>query len=130
MNRAMFSGVAGLKTHQTKMDVIGNNISNVNILTALKASVQSSAISSIRPCAPLLPAPHPAAVPNPSTVGYGSQLLAVQSQMTQSSMQSTGFGLDVAITGEVTCKSWTLTAISSTPRPVCSTTIPTAISPT
>ena len=30
MNRAMFSGVAGLKTHQTKMDVIGNNIANVN----------------------------------------------------------------------------------------------------
>ena len=30
MMRALFSGVAGLKTHQTKMDVIGNNIANVN----------------------------------------------------------------------------------------------------
>ena len=30
MNRAMFSGVAGMKSHQTKMDVIGNNIANVN----------------------------------------------------------------------------------------------------
>ena len=28
--RSMFSGVSGLKVHQTKMDVIGNNISNVN----------------------------------------------------------------------------------------------------
>lgn len=30
MMRSMFSGVSGLKVHQTKMDVIGNNISNVN----------------------------------------------------------------------------------------------------
>ena len=30
MMRALYSGVSGLKTHQTKMDVIGNNISNVN----------------------------------------------------------------------------------------------------
>ena len=33
MMRALFSGVAGLKTHQTKMDVIGNNIANVKILS-------------------------------------------------------------------------------------------------
>lgn len=30
MMRSLFSGVAGLRTHQTKMDVIGNNIANVN----------------------------------------------------------------------------------------------------
>lgn len=30
MMRSLFSGVAGLKTHQTRMDVIGNNIANVN----------------------------------------------------------------------------------------------------
>ena len=30
MMRSMYSGVSGLKTHQTKMDVIGNNIANVN----------------------------------------------------------------------------------------------------
>lgn len=30
MMRALYSGVSGLKVHQTKMDVIGNNISNVN----------------------------------------------------------------------------------------------------
>ena len=30
MMRALYSGVAGLKTHQTRMDVIGNNIANVN----------------------------------------------------------------------------------------------------
>ena len=30
MLRSMFSGVSGLRTHQNKMDVIGNNIANVN----------------------------------------------------------------------------------------------------
>ncbi len=30
MMRSLFSGVAGLKVHQTRMDVIGNNIANVN----------------------------------------------------------------------------------------------------
>lgn len=30
MMRAMSSGVAGLKAHQTAMDVVGNNIANVN----------------------------------------------------------------------------------------------------
>ncbi len=30
MMRSLFSGVAGLRTHQTRMDVIGNNIANVN----------------------------------------------------------------------------------------------------
>ena len=30
MMRSLYSGVSGLKTHQTRMDVIGNNIANVN----------------------------------------------------------------------------------------------------
>lgn len=99
MNRAMFSGVAGMKAHQTKMDVIGNNIANVNTYgykaqravfsdiyyqTLRGASSGSSSRGGI----------------NPSSVGYGSTLNAIQTQMTQSSMQNTGFGMDVAITGE------------------------------
>lgn len=99
MNRAMFSGVAGMKAHQTKMDVIGNNIANVNTYgykaqravfsdiyyqTLRGASSGSSSRGGV----------------NPSSVGYGSTLSSVQTQMTQSSMQNTGFGMDVAITGE------------------------------
>ena len=30
MMRSLFSGVSGLRAHQSRMDVIGNNISNVN----------------------------------------------------------------------------------------------------
>lgn len=37
MMRSMYSGVSGLKVHQTKMDVIGNNIANVNTI-GFKAS--------------------------------------------------------------------------------------------
>ena len=37
MMRSLYSGVTGLKTHQIKMDVIGNNIANVNT-TAFKSS--------------------------------------------------------------------------------------------
>ncbi len=40
MMRSLFSGVSGLKTHQTKMDVIGNNIANVNTV-AFKSSATS-----------------------------------------------------------------------------------------
>ena len=39
MMRSMYSAVSGLKTHQTKMDVIGNNISNVNTVAFKSSSV-------------------------------------------------------------------------------------------
>jgi flagellar hook protein FlgE len=39
MMRSLFSGVSGLKTHQTKMDVIGNNIANVNTVGYKSQSV-------------------------------------------------------------------------------------------
>ena len=41
MMRSLYSGVAGLKTHQTRMDVIGNNIANVNT-TAYKSKITSA----------------------------------------------------------------------------------------
>ncbi len=99
MNRALFSGVAGLKTHQTKMDVIGNNIANVNTYgyksqravfsdlyyQALRSASAGTANQGGK---------------NPSAVGYGSQLAGIQTQMSQSSMQTTGYSMDVAITGE------------------------------
>ena len=44
MMRSMYSGVSGLKTHQTKSDVIGNNISNVNTLVYKSSSVTFSEI--------------------------------------------------------------------------------------
>ena len=42
MTRSMYSGVSGLKTHQTKMDVIGNNIANVNTVAFKSNSITFS----------------------------------------------------------------------------------------
>ena len=39
MMRSLYSGVSGLKTHQTKMDVIGNNIANVNTVAFKSSSI-------------------------------------------------------------------------------------------
>ncbi|MBP7319708.1 MAG: flagellar hook-basal body complex protein, partial [Lachnospiraceae bacterium] len=44
MMRSLYSGVSGLKTHQIKMDVIGNNIANVNTLAFKSSSVTFSEI--------------------------------------------------------------------------------------
>ena len=41
MMRSLYSAVSGLKTHQTKMDVIGNNIANVNTVGFKSSSVVS-----------------------------------------------------------------------------------------
>ena len=37
MMRSLYSNISGLKSHQTAMDVVGNNISNVNT-TGFKSS--------------------------------------------------------------------------------------------
>ena len=42
MMRSLYSGVSGLKTHQTKMDVIGNNIANVNTVAYKSQSITFS----------------------------------------------------------------------------------------
>ena len=44
MMRSMYSAVSGLKTHQTKMDVIGNNIANVNTVAFKSSAVTFSEI--------------------------------------------------------------------------------------
>ena len=42
MMRSLYSGVAGLRTHQTKMDVLGNNIANVNTTSYKSQSITFS----------------------------------------------------------------------------------------
>ena len=44
MMRSLFSAVSGLKTHQTKMDVIGNNVANVNTVAFKSSAVTFSEI--------------------------------------------------------------------------------------
>jgi len=99
MNRALYSGVAGLKAHQTKMDVIGNNISNVNTYGYKSQRVIFSDVF-YQTVASATAGTASTGGTNPSSIGYGTQIAAIQTNMSQSSMQSTGYGLDVAITGE------------------------------
>ena len=55
MVKSMFSGVAGLKTHQAKMDVIGNNIANVNTWGFKAGSMSPLRIRCIRTLPPVQP---------------------------------------------------------------------------
>ena len=102
MMRSLYSGVAGLKTHQTKMDVIGNNIANVNT-TAFKAS--SITFSEL-----MSQTTQKASGPNGTTgvggtnarqIGLGVKAGAINVNMTtQGASQSTGNPFDIMITGD------------------------------
>lgn len=102
MMRSLFSGVAGLKTHQTRMDVIGNNIANVNT-TAYKS--QSMVFSDL-----LYQTTQAASGANASTgrgginarqIGLGSKTGAISTSITtQGSAQSTNNPFDIMISGD------------------------------
>jgi len=102
MMRSLYSGVAGLKTHQTRMDVIGNNIANVNT-TAYKASsmVFSELMSQTTQRASGPNAANGTGGVNARQIGLGVKSGAININITgQGSSQSTGNPFDVMITGE------------------------------
>lgn len=102
MMRALFSGVAGLKTHQTKMDVIGNNIANVNTTAYKSSSITFSDLMS--------QTTQKASGPNATTgtggvnarqIGLGVKSGAININITgQGAAQSTGNPFDVMIEGD------------------------------
>ncbi|MCI8464076.1 MAG: flagellar hook-basal body complex protein, partial [Lachnospiraceae bacterium] len=102
MMRSLFSGVAGLKTHQTKMDVIGNNIANVNT-TAFKSSsiVFSELMSQTTQRASGANATTGTGGTNARQIGLGVKSGAINVNITgQGSSQSTGNPFDIMITGD------------------------------
>ncbi len=101
MMMSMFSSVSGLKAHQTKMDVIGNNIANVNTV-GFKASrttfqeIFSQTLSS---------ASSPDTMSgrggtNPLQIGLGMNVDAIDIQMGRGSVQRTESPTDLSIEGE------------------------------
>ncbi|MGN0376025.1 MAG: flagellar hook protein FlgE [Suilimivivens sp.] len=102
MMRSLYSGVAGLKTHQTRMDVIGNNIANVNT-TAYKS--QSMTFSDL-----MYQTTQSASGANPTTgvggvnasqIGLGSKTSAIKTAITtQGASQTTNDPFDIMITGD------------------------------
>lgn len=102
MMRSLFSGVSGLRTHQTKMDVIGNNIANVNTVGYKSSSVTFSEL--------MYQTTQSASGPNAATnrgginakqIGLGVQLGAINSNIaSQGAAQSTGNTWDFMISGD------------------------------
>jgi len=99
MLRSLYSGISGMKVNQTKMDVIGNNISNVST-TAFKYSrtrFQDMLSQSVTDA--MSPSTNLGGI-NPSQVGLGVKLAGIDTIVSQGNMQSTSRSLDVAIDGE------------------------------
>jgi flagellar hook protein FlgE len=99
MLRSMYSGITGMKNFQTKLDVIGNNIANVDTFGFKKGRVTfKDAISQMTSGASA--AAGGKGGTNPLQVGLGSTIASIDTIDTQSSMQNTGRGLDLAINGD------------------------------
>ena len=102
MMRSLYSGVSGLKTHQTKMDVIGNNIANVNTTAYKSSSITFSELMS--------QTTQKASGPNVATgtggtnarqIGLGVQSGAINTAITtQGAAQSPGNPVDMMMTGD------------------------------
>ena len=102
MMRSLYSGVSGLKTHQTKMDVIGNNIANVNTTSYKTMSINFSDLMYQTTQAATGPnATTGAAGTNPRQIGLGVQTAAISTNITQEgATQSTGNPFDLKISGD------------------------------
>ena len=102
MMRSLFSGVAGLKTHQTRMDVIGNNIANVNT-TAYKSQsmVFNDLLYQTTQAASGANLNTGRGGINPRQIGLGAKTGAISTAIeTQGSAQSTNNPWDVMIEGD------------------------------
>lgn len=101
MMRALFSGISGLKSLQSNMDVIGNNISNVNT-TGYKSgrmTFQESMNQTISGASSPGGLGYGTGGINPLQIGLGSGIASVDTQFAQGNMQSTGQTTDLAIQG-------------------------------
>ncbi|MCL2082093.1 MAG: flagellar hook-basal body complex protein [Oscillospiraceae bacterium] len=99
MMRSMFSGVSGLRNHQIKMDVIGNNIANVNTY-GFKASRANFADMFNQT---LSGATAPGGVTggtNPRQIGLGVQGSGIDTIFTEAAAMRTDRALDLAVAGE------------------------------
>lgn len=101
MMRSMFSGVSGLRAHQTWMDVIGNNISNVNTVGFKASRVTFQEIFSQTLRTAVSPAPDGSRGGiNPQQVGLGTSLASIDVLQQRGSVQRTDNMTDLAIDGE------------------------------
>lgn len=98
MMRSLYSAVSGLQNHQTRMDVIGNNIANVNTHGFKKGRATFQDMLSQTLSGAARPTEEKGGV-NPKQVGLGMVIAAIDTLHTQGSLQSTGVNTDMAISG-------------------------------
>ena len=98
MMRSLFSGVSGLQNHQTRMDVIGNNIANVNTYGFKKNRVNFQDIFYQQLQGAARPTETLGGV-NPKEVGLGMSVASIDTIHIQGTFQTTGVGTDLAIQG-------------------------------
>ena len=100
MMRSLYSGITGLRNHQTRMDVIGNNISNVNTVGFKGSRVVFQDIFSqtIKPASGSNGTTNGGT--NPQQIGLGSSMATIDVLHTRSASQYTGNSLDLSIEGD------------------------------
>ncbi len=98
MMRSLFSGVSGLKSHQTRMDVIGNNIANINTIGFKSSRVTFSDMLSQTSSGASAPSTNLGGI-NPKQIGLGANVASVDMVFTDGSAQATGKNTDVTING-------------------------------
>src|SRR5699024_4708282 len=96
MLRSMYSGISGMKGFQTKLDVIGNNIANVNTSGYKKGRMTFQDMMSQTTQGAQASTGGRGGI-NPIQVGLGSQAGSIDNIHTQGFLQSTGSPLDLAI---------------------------------
>ncbi|MEL7632493.1 MULTISPECIES: flagellar hook protein FlgE [Sporomusa] len=99
MMRSLFAGVSGLRNHQTRMDVIGNNIANVNTVGFKGSRVNFQDILSQTLQGASSPQGNRGGT-NPKQVGLGMAVASIDTIFTDGSYQPTGKQTDLAITGQ------------------------------
>ncbi len=99
MMRSLYSGVTGLRNHQTRMDVIGNNIANVNTVGFKGSRVIFQDIYSNTIKTAAAPDANNGGT-NPQQVGLGVSIAAIDVMHTKGAPQYTGEPLDFSIDGE------------------------------
>lgn len=98
MIRSMFAAVAGLRVHQNRLDVVGNNIANVNTYgykagrANFKESIYQNTYNSSA-------GNDVYGGQNPSQVGYGAQLSSISVNFKPGQFEPTGYGTDCMISG-------------------------------
>lgn len=98
MMRSLYSGVSGMQNHQTRLDVIGNNVANVNTTGFKRGRVNFQDMISQQLSGAARPTTEVGGV-NPKEVGLGVMTASIDTIFTQGNLQSTGVNTDVAIQG-------------------------------